>query len=179
MTSRFTKRKMVHHSHVIQHLWFKSACLLFPAFALFVQQGSAQATHTLKATPKTVAWGYYDAKAVPVLRVKSGDTVEIQTLITNSPKRLEDAGLPPEQVEQSLRDITDQVKDKGPGGHILTGPIYIEGAEIGDVLEVKILAIKLAIPYAYNAFSPGRGFLPDHGGAGGVRQYGRPPGQRR
>jgi acetamidase/formamidase len=82
-----------------------------------------QATHTLKPTPKTVAWGYYDAQAKPVLRVKSGDTVEIQTLITNSPKRLEDAGLPPEQVEQSLRDITDQVKDKGPGGHILTGPI--------------------------------------------------------
>src|SRR5882762_5949206 len=116
-----------------------------------------QATYTLKATPKTVAWGYYDAKAAPVLRVKSGDTVKIQTLITNSPKRLEDAGLPPDQVEQSLRDITDQVKDKGPGGHILTGPIYIEGAEIGDVLEVKILAI----PYAYNAFGRGRGYLPD------------------
>lgn len=45
-------------------------------------------------------WGYYDAKADPVLRVESGDTVEIQTLITNSPKGLEKAGLPPEQVEQ-------------------------------------------------------------------------------
>ncbi len=45
-----------------------------------------QATHTLKPTPKTVAWGYYDAKAAPVLRVKSGDAVEIQTLITSSPK---------------------------------------------------------------------------------------------
>src|SRR5882762_2971319 len=95
--------------------------------SLYAQQTSASATHTLK--PKPVAWGYYDAKAAPVLRVKSGDTVEIQTLITNSPKRLEDAGLPPDQVEQSLRDITDQVKDKGPGGHILTGPVYIEGAE--------------------------------------------------
>jgi FtsP/CotA-like multicopper oxidase with cupredoxin domain len=51
-----------------------------------------QVSYTLKPTPKTVAWGYYDAKAAPVLRVKSGDTVEIQTLITNSPKRLEDAG---------------------------------------------------------------------------------------
>src|SRR5258708_31837346 len=120
-----------------------------------------QATLTLKPTPKTVEWGYCDAKAAPVLRVKWGDTVEIQTLITNSPKRLEDAGLPAEQVEQSLRDITDQVKDKGPGGHILTGPIYIEDAQPGDVLEVKILAIKLAIPYAYNAFGPGRGYLPD------------------
>src|SRR5260370_8763027 len=124
-------------------------------------RANAQATYTLKPTPKTVAWGYYDAKAAPVLRVKSGDTVEIQTLITNSPKRLEDAGLPPDQVEQSLRDITDQVKDKGPGGHILTGPIYIEGPEAGDVLEVKILAVKLAIPYAYNDFGPARGYLPD------------------
>jgi|SRR5579871_26680 acetamidase/formamidase len=126
-----------------------------------VEQANAQATHTLKATPTTVAWGYYDAKAKPVLRVKSGDTVEIQTLITNSPKRLEDAGVPANQVEQALRDITDQVKDKGPGGHILTGPVYVEGAEPGDVLEVKIVAIKLAIPYAYNAFGPGRGYLPD------------------
>jgi acetamidase/formamidase len=124
-------------------------------------RATAQEKLTLKPTPKTVAWGYYDAKAAPVLRVKSGDTVEIQTLITNSPKRLEDAGVPPEQVEQSLRDITDQVKDKGPGGHILTGPIFIEGAEPGDVLEVRVLAIKLAIPYAYNGFGAGRGFLPD------------------
>ena len=122
---------------------------------------NAQGTHTLKPTPKTVVWGYYDAKAAPALRVKSGETVEIKTLITNSPKRLEEAGVPPEQVEQSLRDITEQVKDKGPGGHILTGPVYIEGAEPGDVLEVKIVAIKLAIPYAYNAFGPGRGYLPD------------------
>src|SRR3989475_8184103 len=96
-----------------------------------------QATYTLKPTPKTVAWGYYDAKTPPVLRVKSGDTVEIQTLITSSPERLEKAGVPPLQVEQSLRDIHDQVKDKGPGGHILTGPIYVEGAEVGDVIEVK------------------------------------------
>jgi acetamidase/formamidase len=133
--------------------------LLFSGYLLSAQQVNAQATYTLKPTPKTVAWGYYDAKTPPVLRVKSGDTVEIQTLITSSPKRLEDAGVPPDQVEQSLRDITDQVKDKGPGGHILTGPIYIEGAEIGDVLEVRVLAAKLAIPYAYNGFSPGRGYL--------------------
>src|SRR5437870_9636480 len=133
------------------------ASLVFPTSRLAEAQGKL----TLKATPKTVAWGYYDAKAAPVLRVKSGDTVEIQTVITNSPKRLEDAGVPPEQVEQSLRDITDQVKDKGPGGHILTGPIYIDDAQSGDVLEVKILSIKLAIPYAYNAFGPGRGYLPD------------------
>src|ERR1035438_6259498 len=128
---------------MIRSTIFVRSVLLISGVAMQAAQVNAQTTYTLKPTPKTVAWGYYDAKAAPVLRVKSGDTVEIQTLITNSPKRLEDAGVPPEQVEQSLRDITDQVKDKGPGGHILTGPVYIEGAEVGDVLEVKILATKL------------------------------------
>jgi len=123
------------------------------------QQAASPATHALKATPKTVAWGYYDASTPPVLHVKSGDSVEIQTLITSSPKRLEGAGVAPNQVEQPLRDIYDQVKDKGPGGHILTGPIYIEDAQPGDVLEVRIVSVRLAIPYAYNGFGPGRGFL--------------------
>jgi acetamidase/formamidase len=128
---------------------------------IFAQSIGAQTTYTLKPTPKTVAWGYYDAKTLPVLHIKSGDTVEIQTLLTNSPKGLEAAGVPPAQVEQSLRDIYDQVKDKGPGPHILTGPVFIEGAEPGDVLEVRILAAKLAIPYAYNGFWPGMGYLPE------------------
>ncbi len=118
-------------------------------------------TYQLKPTPKTVAWGYYDASTPPVLRIKSGDTVEVQTLITSSPTRLEGAGVKPADVEQSLRDIYKEVTNKGPGGHILTGPIFVETAEPGDVLEVRIKAIKLAIPYAYNAFSPGRGFLPE------------------
>ena len=121
----------------------------------------ARGQHQLKPTPKTVAWGYYDASTPPVLRIKSGDTVEVQTLITSSPVRLEGAGVAPEQVEQSLRDIYKEVTNKGPGGHILTGPIYVEGAEPGDVLEVRIRTIRLAIPYAYNAFGPGRGFLPE------------------
>src|SRR6185295_3530331 len=86
---------------------------------------------------------------------------EVHTLLTSTPPRLEAAGVPPDQIEQSLRDIVSEVKDRGPGGHILTGPIYVEGAEPGDVLEVRILSIDLAIPYAYNGFGPLRGFLPD------------------
>lgn len=74
---------------------------------------------------------------------------------------MSEAGVPPDQIEQSLRDIFAQVQDRGPGGHILTGPIYVQGAEPGDVLEGRIKAIRLAIPYAYNGFGPGRGFLPD------------------
>jgi acetamidase/formamidase len=116
---------------------------------------------TLVPGPKTVAWGYYDATTPPVVRVRSGDTVRIQTLITTSPARLEAAGLPASEVEQALRDIHQEVTNKGPGGHILTGPVFVEGAEAGDTLEVRIQAISLALPYAYNAFSPGRGFLPE------------------
>jgi hypothetical protein len=73
------------------------------ALCLGAQAVRAQAMYTLKATPKTVEWGYYDAKATPVLRVTSGDTVEIQTLITNSSKRLEAAGVQPDQVGRGAR----------------------------------------------------------------------------
>ena len=118
-------------------------------------------TYHLEATPKTVAWGYYDAAAKPVLRIKSGDTVSFDTLITSSPTALAKAGVADTDIEPSLKAIFEQVKDKGPGGHILTGPVYVEGAEPGDVLEVRIQKIDLAIPYAYNAFRYGAGFLTD------------------
>ncbi len=116
-------------------------------------------THALKASPKTVAWGYYDAAAPPALRIHSGDSVEVHTLITSSPTALQRAFIPPDQIEQSLKDIFKEVNEKGPGGHILTGPIFVEGAEIGDTLEVRIKDVQLALPYAYTAFSPRGGFL--------------------
>jgi len=135
--------------------------LLLLCCPTIAQQPTAPVNHSLEATPKTIAFGYYSADAAPVLRVKSGDAVEVHTLITSDPDKLEHAGVPPGQVEQSLRDIFKEVKDRGPGGHVLTGPIFVEGAEPGDVLEVRILAIRLAIPYAYNGFGPGSGFLPE------------------
>jgi acetamidase/formamidase len=130
------------------------------AFALPAALLAGQ-TYELPATPKTVAWGYYSAAATPVLTIKSGDTVVFDTLLTNSPAGLEKNGLPPDQVQASLRAIFDQVTDKGPGGHILNGPVAIEGAEPGDVLEVRIKKIELAIPYAYNGFRYGAGLLTD------------------
>ncbi|PYX87389.1 MAG: acetamidase [Acidobacteria bacterium] len=134
--------------------------LVFPAF-LFAQSqppavSNGPQTFKLPATPKTVAWGYYDAAASPVLHIHSGDTIVFDTLLTNSPTGLERAGVPPQQVQQSLRDIYKEVTNKGPGGHILNGPIYVEEAEPGDTLEIRIQKIELAIPYAYNG-----GFLPE------------------
>jgi acetamidase/formamidase len=141
---------------------FIIAAVVLAGSALAAQQPQGPKSYTLKPTPKTIAWGYYDASTPPALRVQSGDTVEIHTLPAGAiPSQLEAAGVPPEQVEQSLRDIVNEVTDKGPGGHILTGPIYVEGAQPGNVLEIRILSIRLAIPYAYNRFRPGFGFLPD------------------
>jgi len=122
----------------------------FPAIA---------ADYQLKATPTTVAWGYYWSAAKPVLKIRSGDTVEMQTLTTSSPTSLANNGVKPADIQQELKTIYAEVKDKGPGGHILTGPIYIEGAEPGDTLEVRILKIRIATPYASNGFSPQRGVL--------------------
>ena len=136
--------------------------LLLASSVIAAQQPQAPSTHTLRPTPKTVCWGYYDAGAPPALRVHSGDTVEIQTLPAGvTPSQLEAAGVPPDQVEQSLRDIFKEVTNKGPGSHILTGPVYVDDAEPGDVLEIRIQSIRLAIPYAYNRFRPGFGYLPD------------------
>jgi len=138
------------------------------ALAAVLTAGGAQAqpagqTFTLEVTPATVAWGNYDAAAKPALTVHSGDTVVVHTLLTNSPTGLERNGVPPDQVEASLRDVYANVpaSARGPGGHILTGPIAIDGAEPGDTLEVRILKIDLAIPYAYNGFRYGAGILTD------------------
>ncbi len=119
----------------------------------------AAANKELRASPSTVVYGYYDAAAPPALRIQSGDTVRVHTLITSTPQALEAAGVPSEQIEPELREIVEKVS-RGPGGHILTGPIFVAGAEPGDVLEVRVRAIELPIAYSYNGFSPRGGFLP-------------------
>src|SRR5438552_16038799 len=121
---------------------------------------NAQTVHRLPATPSTVAYGYYWSGAKPALRVKSGDIVEVETMLTNTPTGLERLGVKPADIPQALRDIVAQDTGtlRGPGGHILNGPIYIEGADSGDVLEVRIQSITLPIAYAYNGC---RGFVPE------------------
>jgi len=118
-------------------------------------------THRLEATPATVAYGYYWSEAPPVLRIDSGDIIDVDTLLTNTPAGLAKAGVPDDKIQASLKAIVGEVtgERRGPGGHILTGPVYVEGAEPGDVLEVKILSIELPIDYGYNGCS---GYLPEN-----------------
>jgi acetamidase/formamidase len=125
---------------------------------------------TLLATPSTVAWGYYSAKAKPVLTVHSGDTVRVQTLSTCGPDdRLIEEGVTASEIPPYNAPIYRDVTDKGPGGHILTGPIEIAEAEPGDVLEIQIQKIDIDVPWACNGFGAGRGFLPNDYPYGGSK----------
>jgi acetamidase/formamidase len=114
-------------------------------------------THRLPATPDTVAYGYYWSEAKPALRIASGDIIDVDTLLTNSPQGLLKSGVPDEEIQESLKAVVKAFppghERRGPGGHILTGPVYVEGADPGDTLEVKVLSIDLDINYGYNGCS--------------------------
>jgi acetamidase/formamidase len=121
----------------------------------------------LPATAENVQWGWYDPKETPKLTVRSGDTVSIETL-SHSLGRIKPGVEIPEIMK--LRKEND-----GGGPHSITGPIYVEGAEPGDTLEVRILKI-VPKPDAFNFNLPGRefpsiGLLPSEFPAGFVRYY--------
>jgi acetamidase/formamidase len=141
-----------------------SRLLLTTATLCAAAAAHAQTTHTLLATPSTVAWGYYDYHAKPALTVHSGDTVVMQTASTcGNPERLTSQGVKPEDVPSWIGTLYEKVprEERGPGGHILTGPVAVEEAQPGDVLEVRVLKINITVDFACNSFGPGRGFLPD------------------
>jgi acetamidase/formamidase len=132
-----------------------AATLTLTAAAVALAQSPK--THRLEARPDTVAYGYYWSEAKPVLRIASGDIIDVDTLLTSTPTSLTRAGVAEGRVQASLKAIVEAFPNgnpgRGPGGHILTGPVYIEGAEPGDTLEVKILSIDLPIDYGYNGCS--------------------------
>src|SRR3990170_7903575 len=96
----------------------------------------------LKLTPANVHWGYYDARLKPVLTIQSGETVRVETMVAGGLERVRLAGASESEIPASLKEIEDSVTDRGPGAHPLTGPIFIEGAEPGDVLEVRVLGFE-------------------------------------
>jgi acetamidase/formamidase len=120
------------------------------------------ADHTLLASPQTIQFGHFNAATRPVLTINSGDTVTIEAATQIDPADVDASGaVPKSAVPQYVRDIFNEVKDRGPGPHVLTGPIYVNGADKGDVLEVRILQIDLAVDYGYNTQRPYAGVLPE------------------
>lgn len=115
------------------------------------------AHHHLKSAAATCHWGFFDAALKPVLTVKSGDEVTIDS-ISGGPQQLPDAKrfhIPPE-----MHDVHANSERSLPG-HILTGPVAIDGAQPGDVLEVEVLEVKLRQDWGYNVIRPLSGILPD------------------
>ena len=131
------------------------AIVFAPAF------GQAPKTHELTLTPEHVHWGYYDPAVKPVLRIGSGDTVRVETMVARGLQRLRAAGVKEEEIPDALKAVERAVTERGPGAHPMTGPIWIEGAEPGDSLEVKIVGFEFLHPYGVSGFIPGGGTLPD------------------
>ena len=130
--------------------------------------------HTLPATSETIHWGYFSKNVEPALTVMSGDFITVETLShhanddaslmvdgdpgaesvfrwTRDGKGVDRRGAGPVDASQFGRGAGE-----GLGVHILTGPIYIEGAEPGDIVEVRILDLRPR-PSA-NPDHPGKAF---------------------
>src|ERR1700712_148623 len=111
--------------------------------------------HTLLPSVETCVWGYFDAKQPAVLKVASGDVVTIDT-VTGNPDVLPD---PTKfHVPEVLADIFAKLTPLGP--HILTGPVYVEGAKPGHVLEVRIHEVSVIQDWGFNVIIPLLGTLP-------------------
>lgn len=112
--------------------------------------------HQLLPSPETVQWGYLDGGATPVLEIASGDTVEVHT-VSGAPAHLPDAAMG--TVRPELRAIHAALRP-GPGGHILTGPIAVTGAQPGDMLKIDILDVTPRDDWGFNVTREGMGALP-------------------
>jgi acetamidase/formamidase len=135
-------------------------CLLVCAVAAAMGQSAPPRVHELPLTPEHVQWGYYDARIPPVLRIAPGDRVRVETMIARGVERLKLAGATDAEIPESLKAVDRAIANKSAGPHPMTGPIFVEGAEPGDALEVRVLAIEFLHPFGIAAFSPGGGTLP-------------------
>src|SRR2546425_4660231 len=113
-------------------------------------------THDLALAPEHVHWGYYDSRVPPVLQIAAGDRVRVETMVAGGLQRLRLAGARESEIPESLKAVELRVTERGPGAHPMTGPIFVEGAEPGDALEVRILAIEFLHPFGVVAFQSRR-----------------------
>ena len=142
----------------------KTKTFMMALLNVVLVSGTARAqtkVYDLKLLPQNVHWGYYDARVKPVLHIASGDTVRVETMVARGIERLHLAGVKDEEIPASLKAVEQAVRDRGPGAHPLTGPIYVDGAEPGDTLEVRIQNFEFLHPYGVSGFIPGSGTLPE------------------
>lgn len=124
--------------------------------------------HVLDSTPENTVWGGFPIGLPPALTIESGDTVTInalsQTGLTNTSIHPIDFfgafGVPPEDVLPDAIAFWESLPTKTRfGPHICTGPLYVEGAEPGDTIEIQILDVFQRVDYGVNNTSPTGGVL--------------------
>jgi acetamidase/formamidase len=146
--------------------------VLLAAAAVSAAAGSVRAQesapdHVVRSTPENVVWGWYPIDRAPVLTIQSGDTVRIDTLSHAGTTQAEEPvgylagfGASPDEVLPDVVDFWGSRSGRpreGRSGHVITGPIYIDGAEPGDMLEVQILSMRTRAPYGINNTGPTSG----------------------
>lgn len=114
------------------------------------------AHHTLRPSPETVHWGFFDAKLKPVLSIQSGDRLTIESVSGGR----DEAATAPVALHADHAAILERCAPR-LGPHILTGPVAVAGAEPGDTLEVRIEAVELRQAWGYNTVRPLKGSLPE------------------
>ena len=102
--------------------------------------------HHLKATVETIQWGAFDSSTKPVLTVQSGDYIEIECLTHHAGDAVDFL------MDEDVRKIYEAIPEeaRGPGAHIVTGPIYVTDAEPGDALECRVLQMRPRLKYGLN-----------------------------
>jgi acetamidase/formamidase len=123
--------------------------------------------HRLMATPRTVHTGFFDSTIPPVLTIESGDTVNLSTMM------LMDDQLRGGMTFEELLALRQGYADRKVGGHTLTGPIFVAGAEPGDVLEVRIGRL-VPVDFGVNYHLPGHmgiGGLPEDFPSGRIQTF--------
>jgi acetamidase/formamidase len=112
---------------------------------------------TIEAAVDTVHWGYLSGAIKPVVTVRSGDTVAMQA-VSGPPEIVAESPFP---AAPALLEIHQKAKKRRVPGHFCTGPVGVEGAQPGHVLQVDILAIDLDSDWGYAAVKPLHGALPN------------------
>jgi len=110
----------------------------------------------VRPSPQTVQWGYFDASAKPAAEVDPGEVFRLRS-VTGAPN---DA-VPTDWIPPEIAEIHAAVHDRGPGGHLLTGPVRVRGARPGHVLQVDIISVALGARYGINSVGPLKGIFPD------------------
>ena len=152
-------------------------CVVGASYVASAQDAPTKADHFVPSRPANLSWGWYPINKKPVLTIRSGQTVRIDTVThvgatqdENPVSYLTGLGVPRDEILEDVLDFwasRDERLREGRSGHVITGPVYVEGAEPGDMLEVQILDIETRVPWGINNTSATGGVFSS--GCPGVR----------